>query len=98
MDKFEGSSQLLTGEARGGDNGVIVVGLSSEPQIVEAFFDSWDGSDEYDHDAFVNELMQRDLMLLDLQACFIGIVPGVPMHDWRQSSWINCAAKSSMSC
>ena len=74
MGRFADSRQLLLGEARGFSNGLIVIVMSSEPQIVDAFFENWNGTRDFDRDAFVNDLMHRDLMLLDLQACFMGLV------------------------
>jgi len=74
LGRFTDSRQLLMGEARGFSNGLIFVALSSEPQIVDAFFEIWDGTPDFDIDAFTRELMNRDLMLLDLQACFMGAV------------------------
>lgn len=74
MGKFTNSPQLLVGEARGYSSGLIFIALSSEPQIVDAFFDNWDGKSEFDLEAFLDDLARRDLMLLDLQACFMGLV------------------------
>ena len=74
LGRFTDSRQLLMGEARGFSNGLIFVALSSEPQIVDAFFEIWDGTPDFDIDAFTRKLMNRDLMLLDLQACFMGAV------------------------
>jgi hypothetical protein len=75
MGKFANSPQLLVGEARGYSNGLIFIAVSSEPQIVEAFFETWDGTEDFDREAFNRDLMRSDLMLLDLQACFAGVVP-----------------------
>jgi hypothetical protein len=74
MGKFMGSQQLLLGEARQAEEGLIVIGLASEPQIVASFFENWDIRTGIDRDAFVADLARRDLMLLDLQACFLGVL------------------------